>query len=245
MQVAHEHNILQEKLSKTEAALEQVRADYEKFAYCVTHDLSAPLRHIDGFTQLALKNIGDDLDEDTQHFFSRMLAAQQKSKSLLDDLLLFSRINTRAAAPVQMNLKKLFEQCLMPFSATIKSQGMEVEVADLPYLSVDVEQMKLLFSSIIDNALKYATSTKPYLKVSAQQDNGLIELRFTDNGIGIEEKHHEKVFEPFRKARIEDGSEGNGIGLTLVRKIAQRHHGDAVIESNPEGGITVVVTLAE
>jgi len=229
-------------LEKSNAELASVNRELESFAYSVSHDLRAPLRNIDGFSKILMDDYAADLPEKARHYLMRVRNGTSRMSMLIDDILSFSRIGR-----AELNLRKMpaiamVKNVLEHFSGEIEKRGVSVILEDLPEINCDPVLMQSLFSNLISNALKYSRNTdSPKIIIGFDQMRKLIYVR--DNGIGFEMQYHDKIFQIFQRLHLPEEYEGTGIGLAIVRRIAERHHGRIWAESEPGKGSTFYVEL--
>ena len=217
----------EKKLIQAQAELDRTCKEYEAFLYAISHDLGAPIRHINSFSQIILESQGDQFDEKTRHYFQFVIEGGKQLNEMLAALLTLSRLNTQ---------KRPFEQTdISEIIATLQSGKLAEEfetrkaslvVEKLPIISADGDQIALLFEALLSNALKFQVEgTMPKIHISAEADDGQWRFRIEDNGIGLEPKYAESVFGIFKKANATGKYPGTGIGLTIAEKIVVRHGG--------------------
>ncbi|GIV61332.1 MAG: hypothetical protein KatS3mg044_0198 [Rhodothermaceae bacterium] len=225
--------------------LEAKNRELEQFTYTVSHDLKSPLFTIQGFLGLleedCLTGDRDQILDDIRHIRNAAETMQQ----LLDDLLELSRIGRTMNPPETLPLQVLLESALDRLEGMIREKNATIAVApDLPVVYGDRMRLVEVFQNLVENALKYGgtATTPPHITVEARPVNGQVEVRVRDNGPGIPPRYHEKVFGLFE--RLDNKTEGTGIGLTLVKRIVEVHGGRIWIESAGDGsGCTFCFTL--
>ncbi|MEZ5918965.1 MAG: ATP-binding protein [Alphaproteobacteria bacterium] len=223
---------------------ERIAKEYEDFAYIVSHDLNAPLRHIKEFTRLLVAGRKDNLTVEEQEYVEFL----ERSLSKLDDmqraLLTFSRLNTRPDPPCDVDCNKVVDDVLKELADIVSVHAPEIEYGKLPVVHVDPKQLHLLFFHLIDNALKFhedeTLKRRIHISATDQEDMWLFEVR--DNGIGIAEQYHDEIFRLFRRLNPDQYS-GIGAGLTIAQKIVHRFGGEMLIESEPEQGTSVFFSI--
>ncbi|MDZ7261449.1 MAG: cache domain-containing protein [candidate division KSB1 bacterium] len=235
---------------KTYAArLEQSNRQLQDFAYIASHDLQEPLRKVQAFGDRLRAKYGEVLGEQGQDYLGRMQNATQRMQNLIDGLLMYSRVTTRAQPFVRVNLAQVVQEVLSDLETRIEQTGGRVEVGALPTIEADPMQMHQLLQNLISNALKFhrqevAPVVKVYEQVTDQASaNGVCHLLVEDNGIGFEEKYVERIFGLFQRLHGRDQYEGTGIGLAICRKIVERHGGSLTAKSTPGQGSTFIITL--
>lgn len=235
------------KLKQYTRKLEQSNRELENFAYISSHDLQEPLRKIRAFGDRLKQTEREGLSDKGKDYIDRMLNSAERMQKLINDLLSFSRVSSRAKPfePVDLNL--ILQEVLSDLEVAIEKAGAQVVSDQLPVLNADETQIRQLFQNLISNAIKFRKEDVPCvvrISASKRQEEGhqFLELRFQDNGIGFDEQYADRIFQVFQ--RLEGRKyEGSGIGLAICKKIAQRHHGDIVAYGNPGQGAAFVVTL--
>lgn len=227
--------------------LKESNKELENFAYISSHDLQEPLRKIQSFGDRLKTAESDHFSEKGKDYLDRILNAAERMQNLINDLLAFSRLSTRAQVFSSVDLNKVMNDVVSDMEVTIEKTGSKIVAEDLPTIVAEPTQMRQLFQNLISNAIKFRKEDEPsVIKIYAKPStvsNNLIDILFEDNGIGFEEKYIEKIFTIFQ--RLEGKKyEGSGIGLAICRKIAIFHGGNITASSQPGKGSTFIVTLA-
>src|SRR5574341_140403 len=231
-------------------ALERSNKELEQFASVASHDLQEPLRKIQTFgDRLKTKN-GDLLNDEGRNYLERMLGAADRAQTLINDLLSLSRVATQAQPFVRVDLNKVARSVVSDLEARIEETGGRVEVDDLPTIEADPSQMTQLLQNLVVNGLKFhQPDQKPRIKISSRvienkrlpampgQPSNLYQILVKDNGIGFDEKYLDRIFQPFQRLHSSQEYEGTGIGLSVCRRIAERHGGEISAKSRPGHGI--------
>ena len=235
------------------AKLESSNRELQDFAYVASHDLQEPLRKIEAFGDRLFKKYGTDLPEDGQMYLDRMQNAAGRMRQLINDLLSYSRVTTKAKPFVPVDLNKVLAGVLSDIQMRIEDSGGTVELDDLPTIYADNTQMRQLFQNLISNALKFARpDVAPIVKITAEKSTNFSEsgmpqdvwrIYLTDNGIGFENKFKSQIFAIFQRLHGRLEYEGTGIGLATCRKIVERHHGTIDAEGVPNEGATFTIEL--
>jgi PAS domain S-box-containing protein len=236
-------------LSQKMAELSRSNAELEQFAFVASHDLQEPLRKIQAFGDRLRSKCNGLLSPDALDYLDRMQGASARMRTLIDDLLAFSRLirNSQPFAPVE--LSQVAREALGDLELRIERSGGRVEVGDLPCIEADSTQMRQLLLNLIGNALKFQPpGGRPVVKVSARTFAAIAgeqhcELTIQDNGIGFEEQYAEKIFTVFQRLHGRGEYEGTGVGLAICRRITDRHQGSISAKSQPGKGATFIVTL--
>lgn len=236
---------LNEKTHAIEMTNEELAKAYkelEAFAYSVSHDLRAPLRNIDGFSKILLEDYSEQLNEKAKHYLARVRNGSMRMSVLIDDMLTFSRIGRAELQLRRSNCGAIIAGILENFSAEIASRNVSIKLGKLPDLLCDPRLMQSLFSNLIANALKYTRDTKhPEIEIGFNPGNDVLFVR--DNGIGFDMRYHDKIFQVFQRLHLPEEYEGTGIGLAIVRRIAERHKGAVWAESKTGEGAAFFIQL--
>jgi signal transduction histidine kinase len=238
------------ELGTANEALRRSNQDLEQFASIASHDLQEPLRKIQAFGDRLQHQAGDALGGQSLDYLARMRAAAARMRTLINDLLTFSRVTTQVRPFQEVDLAAIARDTVADLEGRIQQTQGRVELGELPTLEADPVQMHELFLNLIGNGLKFhRPGEQPVVRVGGRQlpENGpggpLCELTVRDNGIGFEEVYRERIFEVFRRLHGRSEYEGTGIGLAICRKIVERHGGTIAACSAPGQGATFVVTL--
>jgi PAS domain S-box-containing protein len=252
----HEMKLAQEALQESKEKLRQFTAQLERsnrelqdFAYVASHDLQEPLRKIVVFGERLKEKSHDALGEEGRDYLERMQKAAARMQTLINDLLAFSRVTTKARPFVPVDLAEISREVVNDLEARIEHTRGRVEIGKLPVIAAEVLQMRQLLQNLIGNGLKFhKPGESPVVTVAARtfsDDSGreLCELTVADNGIGFDEKYLDRIFNVFQRLHTRNEYEGNGMGLAIVKKIALYHGGDITAKSKPGAGATFIVTL--
>ncbi len=218
--------------------------ELQQFAYVASHDLQEPLRMISGYTQLLARRFGEQLDEEAHEFIRYTVEGVDRMQRLIQALLDFSRVRTRPHEFEEVSLAETVDWALANLTVAISETGARVEADELPTVQADRTQIGQLFQNLIGNGIKFRDGRPPEIRVSAERGDGGWIVRVTDNGIGIEAKHQEQIFQIFQRLNRSD-REGTGIGLAVCKRIVERHHGRIWVTSEPGQGSTFSFTLPD
>ncbi|MGI0492092.1 sensor histidine kinase [Alkalinema pantanalense CENA528] len=239
-----ERKKVEAELRELTERLERSNKELESFAYVSSHDLQEPLRKIQAFGDRLNSRSRHLLDEKSQDYLQRMLNAANRAQVLIDNLLTFSRVTTKNQPFTAVNLRDVIDGVLSDLEIRIERVGGTVEVGELPRIEADPQQMRQLFQNLLGNALKFShEGVPPVVRVTATVEQEKVKISVADNGIGFEEKYHDRIFEVFQRLHGRSDYEGTGIGLSICRKIVERHRGTIVPYSQPGAGATFVITL--
>ena len=234
-----------EELQRANDALEHSNMELQQFAYIASHDLQSPLRSISGFVQLLRSEYEGRLDAQADDWIRRTVQAIEQMHMLIRDVLAYSRIESRASPFLPVPLRRVFDDAVSQLETTIRELGAKVSCDELPTVAGDPPQLVQLLENLIGNALKYRGAEVPRVHVSAQHAPDHWVLAVRDNGIGIDPRHHERIFEIFRRLHDQQQYPGSGIGLAVCRRVVQRHGGRIWVESEPGHGSVFYFTIAE
>ncbi|MEO0472903.1 MAG: PAS domain S-box protein [Bacteroidota bacterium] len=219
----------------------------ENFAYIASHDLREPLRTIGQFSQLITKRYWDQLDQSGQEFLNFINAGVEKMNRLINDLLLFSRVNTRELTVEELPTEALLRQVVNSLATAIYESEAQIRWQNLP-VQVLANQTKIaqLFQNLISNAIKFRRKdSTPDIFIKGEDRGQYWQFSVQDNGIGISPDYFEKIFLIFKKLHSKDLYPGTGIGLALCKLIVDQHGGEIWVESVPGKGTTFHFTLAK
>jgi light-regulated signal transduction histidine kinase (bacteriophytochrome) len=228
---------LEQMVGKRTEQLENKNRELQEFARIASHDLQEPLRKIRAFGDRLKAKLAGGIDEQSIDFLTRMTSAAARMQGLIDGLLAYSQVTTKGSPFVHADLDAIVREVISDLEVRISDTGGRVDVGDMVTLDADELQMRQLLQNLIGNGLKYhKKNVPPVIKVSSriveQKDGPMVEILVEDNGIGISEEHFEKIFVVFQRLHSRDSEyEGSGIGLSVVKKITERHEGDIRVES--------------
>jgi PAS domain S-box-containing protein len=234
---------MEEEIKTYADRLEQSNKELEQFASIASHDLQEPLRKITSFGDRLAKSLGSSLTDRARDYLERMMGAAERMQRLIQALLSYSRVSTRAESLSEVDLGSIVYEVLSDIELQVERANAQIAVEELPRLWADPSQMGQLFQNLIGNAIKYNREGYPKVKVYSQLREGRYEILVEDNGIGFDEKHLERIFAPFQRLHGKGEFEGTGMGLAICRKIAERHGGTITARSAPGEGSTFIVTL--
>jgi PAS domain S-box-containing protein len=239
-----ERKIAEEELHSAMQRLQASNRELEDFAYVASHDLQEPLRKIQAFGDRLHAKYAPELPEQAQDYIARMQSAAKRMQVLINDLLAFSRVTTKAQPFVPTDLDHIAREVAHDLEIRTHEAGAHIEIGALPSIDADPLQMRQLLQNLISNALKFhREGVPPLVTVSGAVDGEHAQISVADNGIGFEEKYAERIFTMFERLHGRGSYEGTGIGLAICRKIAERHGGEIAARSTMGVGSTFTVTL--
>ena len=231
--VLHDLNIANQQAEATALELREANAELEAFSYSVSHDLRAPLRHIESFTQLLYNNLDGNLGEQEERYFGNIFSATIKMRNLIQDLLSLSRAGRVGFKISQLDMNKIVGNVRDELFNETDERDITWKLASLPPVQADAGLIKIVWTNLIGNAVKYTRlEEKAQIEIgflTPEDDQQIYFVR--DNGIGFEKKYKDKLFGVFQRLHQGDDFEGNGIGLATVRRIIVRHGGKVWAES--------------
>lgn len=253
----------EEKLRLYTTKLEKSNRELQDFAYVASHDLQEPLRKVQAFGDRLQRKCGEMLNEEGQDYIKRMRDASARMQTLINDLLTFSRVTTKAQPFKPIELQKIAGEVASDLEVRIEQTGGSIEIGELPVIDADALQMRQLLQNLIGNALKFhRPEEKPLVKVYAEQlaangasfemngesikiggEKDFCRIVIEDNGIGFDEKYLDRIFTVFQRLHGRSEYEGSGIGLAVCRKIVERHGGQITAKSSPGEGARFYIEL--
>jgi signal transduction histidine kinase len=225
--------------------LQAANKELEAFSYSVSHDLRAPLRHIDGYAALLSKAAGESLSEKARRYLQTISDSAKQMGQLIDDLLVFSRMGRQDMLRTTVNLDQLLKTVLHDLRLDLQGRAISWTMHPLPNVSGDPAMLRQVFVNLISNALKF-TATRPETKIeigAVKRNSGETEVFVRDNGVGFDMQYVNKLFGVFQRLHRNDEFEGTGIGLANVRRIIHRHGGRTWAEGVPNQGATFYFSL--
>lgn len=224
--------------------LEEANRELEAFSYSVSHDLRAPLRHIDGFVDLLRKHAGETLDEKGKRYLHVISDSARTMGTLIDELLVFSRMGRNEMRESKVDTAGMVGQLVAGFMEDAQGREINIHVGPLPDVHADPSMLRLVFENLLSNAVKYTSKTpEAEVSVGSRAENGEIIFFVRDNGVGFDMKYSDKLFGVFQRLHRQEDFEGVGIGLANVRRIIARHGGRTWAESKPGLGATFYFSL--
>jgi signal transduction histidine kinase len=233
----------EEKLRLTWADLERSNKELEQFAYIASHDLQEPLRMVSSYTQLLARRYRGRLDADADEFIAFAVDGANRMQSLINDLLAYSRVGTRGRGFEPTDCAAALDQALANLKAAVEESGAVVTHDPLPTVMADGSQMVQLLQNLIGNAVKFHGQNPARVHLSAVQKGNEWVFRVRDDGIGIDPKYAERIFNVFERLHTREEYPGTGIGLAICKKIVERHAGRIWVESQLGKGATFHFTI--
>lgn len=235
---------LEQRVIERTTELKRSNEDLEQFAYVASHDLLEPLRMITSYMQLLQQRYGPQLDGNANEFIGFALDGGTRMQRLIADLLAYSRVGTRGRPFEQVDLAEIFRRARQNLEVAIQENSAQVTADALPVVPGDPVQLAQLFQNLIANAIKFRGEAPPRVHLRAVREGAGWHVFVRDNGIGISRQDFERIFVIFQRLHHRDKYPGTGIGLSICKKIVERHGGRIWVESSPGHGSTFHFTLA-
>lgn len=229
-----------EKLLKE---LERSNRELDQFAYVTSHDLKEPLRMISSFTQLLEKRYKGSLDQDADEFIGFIVDGAHRMQQMLDSLLEYSRISTEAKKYELVDMNEVVNESLKNLKIAVEENHADIHSDTLPKIYADRTQMIQLFQNLIANAIKFQGEETPNIHISSRIVGDKYFFSVKDNGIGIDPKYQERIFQVFQRLHTADEYDGTGIGLSITKKILKYHNGRIWVKSQPNKGSTFYFSI--
>jgi PAS domain S-box-containing protein len=230
---------------KVEEDLQKTNEELENFVRIVSHDLKIPIISVQGFSSRLFKNYQEKLDEKGLRYVEQIRTSADRMETLVSDLLSLSRIGRVVSDFADVSSLKILEDVALSLKHSLEEKGIElVMTQNLPSIRCDGERIYQVFENLLSNAIKSVQGTKnPRIEVGYEDKEDLHQFHIRDNGIGIDPKHHGKIFEMFHRLKEIEDQEGTGLGLAIVERIVKKHGGKVWVGSQKGEGATFYFTL--
>lgn len=235
---------LEQRVAERTAQLEASNRELRAFAYSVSHDLRAPLRHIDGYVGLLVARCRDGLSEQGLHYLDTVAAAARQMGVLIDDLLEFSRMGSAELNRERVDMNQVLQEVLIPIKTGCAARGIVWVVGNLPSAEGDCALLRQVWANLLENAVKFTRQSETArIEVSGREEDGEVVFAVTDNGVGFDMQYVGKLFGVFQRLHPQEEFEGTGIGLATVQRIVARHGGRTWAEGRVGGGASFYFSL--
>jgi PAS domain S-box-containing protein len=244
------------RLEEMNAALEMSNYDLQQFASIASHDLQEPLRKILIFSTMLREKQGQDLSEESAQFLEKIISSSYRMKAMVVDILNYSRLSTNSENFVMTDLRELIMEVMEDYEILIREKNASILLENLPCIEVNRGQIKQVFQNLISNSVKFSKQgVPPVITIRSVQidenklhrgkkyPGGACCITISDNGIGFDERYAEKIFSLFERLNPKDQFEGSGIGLSIAKKIIDKHNGTIAALSNEGTGACFTITL--
>jgi len=230
---------------RTRAALVQSNMDLQQFAFAASHDMRSPLRSISGFLRLLETRHTAALEPAATELINRCVAAVNQLDRLTEDLLCFARIDAASDAATDVDCNTALADSLHLLAHSVTQAHAQIHVGILPVVSANRLHLVRLFQNLLDNGIKYCKDRRPEIRIeAARRDAGWV-FSLADNGIGIDKRYHQQIFETFKRLHTQQEYPGTGIGLAVCRRIVERLGGAIWVDSDPGQGSTFHFTVPD
>jgi light-regulated signal transduction histidine kinase (bacteriophytochrome) len=233
------------ELERRATELERSNSDLQEFAYVASHDLSEPLRMVSSYVQLLARRYGGELDSDADEFIEFAVDGVNRMQRLIDDLLAYSRAGTQEYRIAPVDTEELVRDTLAGMQTTVNESGATIVVADLPTVRADEGQLRQLFQNLIGNGIKFKAEDPPRVEVAAEREDSAWRFSVEDNGIGIDPRHADRIFTVFKRLHTRDKYPGSGVGLSICKRLVERHGGRIWVEQSELGGSRFCFTIPD
>ena len=236
---------LNARIDAANTELQSVNRELESFSYSVSHDLRAPLRHINGYVEMLAAEAGDQLAQEPRRYLQVIADASRQMGQLIDDLLEFSRMGRAEMHETRVDLYSLARETISKLEADTRGRNIAWDIPALPAVEGDAAMLRQVLANLLGNAVKYSRGRDPARIEMGTSDSeaGRIVLFVRDNGAGFDMKYADKLFSVFQRLHRADEFEGTGVGLANVQRIIARHGGRVWAEAAPDKGATIYFTL--
>jgi len=232
-----------EALLRRTEELARSNAELEQFARVASHDLKEPLRMVSSYTQLLARRYHGKLGADADEFIAYAADGALRMQQLIDDLLAYARVSAREREFQTISSEAALSTALQNLAAAIQESGAVIRSGPLPPVCADPVQLGQVFQNLVGNAIKFRKSATPHIDVACQEDPGEWRFSVSDNGIGIDPKSADRIFEVFQRLHTRKEYPGTGIGLAICKKIAEQHGGRIWVASQPGQGAAFQFTI--
>lgn len=235
---------LEEQVKERTRELEETNKELETFGYSVSHDLRAPLRAIDGFSQILLNEHAAGLTPEGRRLLGVVVKNSKQMAILIDDLMVYAKLGRQTVMPGSIDMDELIQELKLEFTTMQPDRTVTWDVGPLPAAWGDAGMLRQVFYNLLTNALKFTRRTvNPIVRITGEKKDGTTRYVVRDNGVGFDSNHQRRLFQPFQRLHSAQEFEGTGVGLAIVQRVVVKHGGTIVAESQPQEGATFTVTL--
>jgi len=236
--------LLNENLERRSLALEEANKELEAFSYSVSHDLRAPLRHVDGFSRILLEEHAGELSPEGKQMLERVRQGTQHMGQLVDDLLNLSRVSRREISPLVTDLNTVAAEVIADLQSACQGRQVEFRAGRLPFAQCDPGLIRQVLANLLSNAIKFTRPReRAVIEVGRMLQDGHEVIYVRDNGVGFSMKYADKLFGVFQRLHRAEDFEGTGVGLATVQRIVQKHNGHIWAEAEVDKGAAFYFTL--
>jgi light-regulated signal transduction histidine kinase (bacteriophytochrome) len=234
---------IENKLQQQAFQLQRSNEDLEQFAYAASHDLQEPLRMVSSNVHLIERKIGQHLSSDIKEFMFYAIDGVKRMQDLINDILEYSRVERKGKEFSKIELDNVMRAVTFNLQKNITDNNVELIYPSLPAIKADYSQITSLLQNLVDNAIKFKSSKKPKIEIGFTEQKNKYTFFVKDNGVGIEKKYYDRIFIIFQRLNNRTEYPGTGIGLSICKKIVERHGGKIWVESVVNEGTTFYFEL--
>lgn len=235
---------LEERVRQRTSELEAANRELESFSYSVSHDLRAPLRAIEGFSRILVDDYSERLDDQASNYLERVRSNVLRMRTLIDDLLEFSRATRREPKRERVSPAGIIRQVIAELEPTYENRSIDLKVEDAPECLADPALLRQVYTNLLSNSVKYTRDRKrAKIHVGGERIGHLVRYHVADNGVGFDMQYSDNLFGVFQRLHSGEEFEGTGVGLAIVQRIIHRHGGEVWAEAEPNVGATFFFTL--
>ncbi|MCB0843595.1 MAG: hypothetical protein KDE26_10115 [Bacteroidetes bacterium] len=235
---------LEKRVEKRTAQLQKANEELEAFSYSVAHDLRSPLRSILSYSQITLKRHSKFLNEEAKRYLRTIEEKTHEMGQLIDDLLAFALLNQKEISTQTVATDKIVDNIVQSYKMDVRSKEIAWNIQSLPNIQGDRTLIKQVFTNLISNAVKFTVvKPNPMVTVGTISEGGLNTFFVKDNGVGFDMQYKDKLFGVFQRLHEKEQFEGTGVGLAIVQRIIERHHGKVWAESMIDQGATFYFSI--
>ena len=246
MEIMKLNSELEDRIRSRTAQLEIVNLELEAFSHSVSHDLRAPLRHINGFAEILKEEFYSQLPEKARTYLDTISDAAKKMNRLIDDLLNLSRTNRTQLKRSTLKMNQVLDDALSEVRPLLENRNVDFKISSLPEVSGDYNLLRMVWINLLDNAIKYTRNKREaIIQIDYKIEKKEFIFCISDNGVGFDMQYADKLFGVFQRLHAVDEFEGNGIGLSNVRRIISRHGGRTWAEAEVDKGAAFYFSLPE
>ena len=225
-------NESREEMEMVNRKLEDANKELEAFSYSVSHDLKAPLRALDGFSQILLEDYQSELDDSGIRYLNLIRENSQRMGALIQDLLDFSRVGRYRVSIQDINMKLMVEELIRELPDDKHKNRTDFMIHELPHVFSDKSMIRQVFQNLLSNAVKFSRhADKPVVEIGSNEGEDHLEFFVKDNGVGFDMKYKHKLFKVFQRLHTQEEFEGTGVGLAIIKRIMKRLGGDVDVKS--------------